>query len=84
MKTRQVQKHPETRIRNLNVLFILLNMQLTLTKTMQQSVKLALKQPGFLKRHVEEAEKIAELDMNETKVYPITVELIHHVSSCLG
>lgn len=51
---------------------------------MQQSVKLALKQPGFLKRHVEEAEKIAELDMNETKVYPITVELIHHVSSCLG
>ncbi|KAI9335218.1 endoplasmic reticulum-based factor for assembly of V-ATPase-domain-containing protein [Pilaira anomala] len=58
-------------------------MQLTLTKTMQQSVKLALKQPGFLKRHVEEAEKIAELDMNETKAYPITVELIHHVSSCL-
>lgn len=59
-------------------------MQLKLTKYMQDSVELAVKQPSFLKRHKEEAEMITLLKLDENKQHGISVELIHHVSNCLG
>ncbi|GAA5803250.1 hypothetical protein HPULCUR_008727 [Helicostylum pulchrum] len=58
-------------------------MQLNLTKSMQDSVELAVKQPSFLQIHKEEAEMITLLELDENKQHSISVELIHHVSNCL-
>lgn len=51
---------------------------------MQQSVELALKQADFSVKYKEEAEMIAEIKCLDTKSFPITVELLQHVSKCLG
>jgi hypothetical protein len=62
-------------------------MKLTCTKEIQSSVELALKQPTFSIVYKEEAEKIIDQDVNNNNNnnnIPVTVELLHHVSTCLG
>ncbi|KAG2209153.1 hypothetical protein INT47_005445 [Mucor saturninus] len=56
-------------------------MKLTLTKDMQASVELALKEANFSEKHKEEAEMIASACDESV---PITVELIQYVSKQLN
>lgn len=64
--------------------FFRFKMKLTLTKSMQQSVELAMKQPEFSVKYKEEAEMITKVKSIDTKSFPITVELLQYVSKCLG
>lgn len=57
-------------------------MKLTLTSSIQESVQSALARPDFSVVYQEEAEKIIKQDLK--KAYPVSVELLQHVSKCLG
>lgn len=57
-------------------------MKLTLTSNIQDSVQSALAHPDFSVVYREEAEKIVDQDLKEA--YPVSVELLQHVSKCIG